>query len=250
MKREIVVVTAAYGWDKVNELGGQANLLPIIAQSGADGVEIRRELLSQAELQTLGELAKQIARQQLFAVYSVPEGLFAPDGSLNPALEQRLHEAIELNARLVKFALGHYQPGYDFTALNALLKKYDVPLVVENDQTADCGTLSPLNAFFAAVQDSHSPIRMTFDMANWDWVNEYADIAAQKLAHMVHYVHVKAAEKRAQGWCAVELDNSDGRWKPLLSQLPNQVMRGIEFPLEGDDLTAVTRHYVNLLRVN
>ncbi|MWT63516.1 sugar phosphate isomerase/epimerase, partial [Escherichia coli] len=24
--------------------------------------------------------------------------------------------------------------------------------------------------------------------------------------------------------------------------------RGIEFPLEGTDLTAVTRHYVNLLR--
>ncbi|CCJ90415.1 Epimerase KguE [Cronobacter turicensis 564] len=24
--------------------------------------------------------------------------------------------------------------------------------------------------------------------------------------------------------------------------------RGIEFPLEGRDLTAVTRHYVNLLR--
>lgn len=24
--------------------------------------------------------------------------------------------------------------------------------------------------------------------------------------------------------------------------------RGVEFPLEGDDLNAVTRHYVNLLR--
>ncbi|MGL4201150.1 MAG: sugar phosphate isomerase/epimerase, partial [Enterobacter roggenkampii] len=30
--------------------------------------------------------------------------------------------------------------------------------------------------------------------------------------------------------------------------LPADAPRGIEFPLEGADLTAVTRHYVNLLR--
>jgi hypothetical protein len=29
---------------------------------------------------------------------------------------------------------------------------------------------------------------------------------------------------------------------------PLPMPRGIEFPLEGADLTAVTRHYVNLLR--
>jgi len=250
MKRDIVVVTAAYGWDNIKKLGGQANLLSIIAESGANGVEIRRELLSDAELNSLSHLAGQIADHQLFAVYSVPEGLFAHDGSLNPQLENRLREAAELNARTVKFSLGHYQPGYDITELNALLSKHQVQLVVENDQTPDCGILSPLNAFFAAVQDCHSPIRMTFDMANWDWVDEDAHIAAQKLAHMVHYVHVKAAEKRPQGWCAVELDNSDGRWKPLLAKLPHQAMRGIEFPLEGDDLSSVTRHYVNLLRAD
>ena len=34
----------------------------------------------------------------------------------------------------------------------------------------------------------------------------------------------------------------------LLKTLPDDVPRGIEFPLEGQDLTAVTRHYVELLR--
>ena len=250
MKRDIVVVTAAYGWDNIKKLGGQANLLPIIAESGANGVEIRRELLSDAKLNTLSHLAGQIADHQLFAVYSVPEGLFSRDGSLNPQLENRLREATELNARTVKFSLGHYQPGYDITELNALLSKHQVQLVVENDQTPDCGILSPLNAFFAAVQDCYSPKRMTYDMASCDWVDEHAHIAAQKLAHMVHYVHVKPAEKRPQRWCAVELDNSDGRWKPLLAKLPHQARPGIEFPLEGDDLPAVPRHYVNLLRAD
>lgn len=44
MTREIIVVTGAYGTDTVQQLGGQTALLPIIADAGADGVEIRREL--------------------------------------------------------------------------------------------------------------------------------------------------------------------------------------------------------------
>ncbi|MBD4638020.1 sugar phosphate isomerase/epimerase, partial [Xanthomonas citri pv. citri] len=43
-------------------------------------------------------------------------------------------------------------------------------------------------------------------------------------------------------------DQTDSRWRDLLNQLPADAPRGIEFPLEGTDLTAVTRHYVNLLR--
>ena len=44
MARKIIVVTAAYGNDHVKSLGGQAAVLPFIANAGADGVEIRREL--------------------------------------------------------------------------------------------------------------------------------------------------------------------------------------------------------------
>ena len=46
MARKIIVVTAAYGNDHVKSLGGQAAVLPFIADAGADGVEIRRELFS------------------------------------------------------------------------------------------------------------------------------------------------------------------------------------------------------------
>lgn len=250
MNQEIVVVTAAYGWDAVREAGGQTALLPVIAAAGADGVEIRRELMAEEELAALPALAGKIKELGLFAVYSVPEGLFEADGSLNGKLGARLKEAAVLNARLIKFSLGHYRPGFDFTALNTLLAQSPVRLVVENDQTADCGILSPLNAFFAAVKDSRSPIRMTFDMANWHWVGEDPAQAAQMLAGRVDYIHVKAAAYEGKGWRAVELDHSDGAWKPLLGMLPGNVMRGIEFPLQGGDLVAVTRHYVNLLRAN
>ncbi len=41
---------------------------------------------------------------------------------------------------------------------------------------------------------------------------------------------------------------ADARWLALLDNLPADAPRGIEFPLVGEDLTAVTRHYVDLLR--
>jgi hypothetical protein len=83
MTREIIVVTGAYGTDTVQQLGGQTALLPIIADAGADGVEIRRELFSAQELENLPALAQAIEQQQLFAVYSAPEALFTPQHTLN-----------------------------------------------------------------------------------------------------------------------------------------------------------------------
>ena len=44
------------------------------------------------------------------------------------------------------------------------------------------------------------------------------------------------------------LDDSDGKWRDLLTRLPLDAPRGIEFPLQGDSLEDVTRYYVNLLR--
>ena len=248
MKREIIVVTGAYGTDVVQQYGGQAALLPIIAGAGADGVEIRRELFSSQELENLPALAQAIEQQQLFAVYSAPEALFTPQHSLNPNLPALLAEAQLLKARQLKLSLGHYQPGFDFTELKVALEQHPIKLVVENDQTPDCGILSLLNAFFHAAEDNHLPVSMTFDMANWHWVGQDAFAAAERLARHVSYVHVKAATHGLRGWRAVALDDTDGSWRGLLARLPLDAPRGIEFPLQGDSLEAVTRHYVNLLR--
>lgn len=248
MKREIIVVTGAYGTDVVQQQGGQAALLPIIAGAGADGVEIRRELFSAQELESLPALAQAIEQQQLFAVYSAPEALFTPQHTLNPNLPALLAEAQLLKARQLKLSLGHYQPGFDFTELKVALEQHPVNLVVENDQTPDCGILSLLNAFFHAAEDNHLPVSMTFDMANWHWVGQDAFTAAERLARHVSYVHVKAATHGLRGWRAVALDDTDGSWRDLLARLPLDAPRGIEFPLQGDSLEAVTRHYVNLLR--
>ena len=247
MARKIIVVTAAYGNDHVKALGGQSAVLPFIAGSGADGVEIRRELFTPDELSRLAELAADIERRGLLVCYSAPEALFAADGSLNPRLSDFLQEAQTLNALWLKLSLGHFSHHDDLEALREILQESGMALVVENDQT-DCGQLAPMQRFKAACRVHQLPITLTFDMGNWLWVGDSPEEAARHLAPAVSYIHVKAAEPHHEKFRAVPPDQAAERWLALLDNLPADAPRGIEFPLTGHDLTAVTRRYVNLLR--
>ena len=232
MARKIIVVTAAYGNDHVKALGGQSAVLPFIAGSGADGVEIRRELFSADELNRLAELAADIERRGLLVCYSAPEALFAADGALNPHLSDLLQEAQTLNALWLKLSLGHFTHHHGLETLRDILRESGMALVVENDQT-DCGQLAPMQRFKAACRL---------------WVGDSPEEAARHLAPAVSYIHVKAAEPHHSHFRAVPPDEASGRWLALLDNLPADAPRGIEFPLTGHDLTAVTRRYVNLLR--
>jgi len=247
MGRKIIVVTAAYGADKVREAGGQRAILHVIAGAGADGVEFRRELFNEAELASLSTLAGSIELLGLLACYSAPDALFTPDGILNPMLPRYLEEAATLNALWLKVSLGHFSDRQQLDALRALLDETGMTLVVENDQT-NYGQLAPMQRFKAACRVMNLPVNLTFDMGNWLWVGESPEEAAKHLAPAVSYIHVKAAVPHQQQYRAVPPDHDSTRWQALLDQLPADAPRGIEFPLEGPDLTAVTRHYVNLLR--
>ncbi|NDJ55843.1 sugar phosphate isomerase/epimerase [Enterobacteriaceae bacterium 4M9] len=248
MERKIIVVTAAYDRDCITALGGQAAVLPIIAAAGADGVEIRRELLNSASTDELSALAHAIATHPLMACYSAPEALYLDDSTLNPAIPALLHEASLINADWLKLSLGHYQPTRaQFSTLQQWLAQSQVRLVVENDQTA-FGRLAPMQRFAADSRAHNLPVPLTFDMANWLWVDESPEEAAQRLAPSVGYIHVKAASVGERGVHAIALDDAGPRWPALLNMLPPDAPRGIEFPLQGSNLTDVTRHYVNLLR--
>ncbi|HDR2794325.1 MULTISPECIES: sugar phosphate isomerase/epimerase family protein [Enterobacter] len=247
MGRKIMVVTAAYGADQVRQAGGQRAMLPVIAAAGADGVEIRRELFSSEELLALPALGESIELLGLLACYSAPAPLFTPDGILNPDLSRYLAEATTLNALWLKVSLGHFRDKQPLEELRTLLNESGMALVVENDQT-DCGQLAPMQRFKAACRVLSLPVTLTFDMGNWLWVGDSPEEAARHLAPAVSYIHVKAAVPHHQQFRAIAPDHADARWLELLNQLPSDAPRGIEFPLEGPDLAAVTRHYVNLLR--
>ena len=247
MERKIIVVTAAFGAEFVRQAGGQKNLIPIIAQSGADGIEIRRELLSSDVNEELRVLQQQVNEHNLFAYYSVPEYLFTEAGVINPRLAQFQHEASLLNARAIKFALGAGAGECSSQQLAAQLSSCTVPLLIENDQTPT-GKMQPMWDFFSHSYPLANVQGMTFDMANWLWVNEPPLAAAELLADVVSYCHVKAAHRTDSGWQAVSLDQSDGEWRKLLAMMPTGVPLGIEFPLEGDDLSSIVHYYVGLLR--
>ncbi|EJD6042053.1 TIM barrel protein [Providencia rettgeri] len=247
MSKDIIVVTAAYSTQAVKQLGGQQALLNIIQGASADGVEIRQELLLPND--RLADISNQLKSRQLTAVYSVPDTLFQQrEPIIISKLQGYFDEAKQLNARFLKLSLGEPPENYDLSEVINVINRYTTQLVIENDQTETGGHIAPLERFFRGVAAQNIPIKMAFDMANWYWQHEDPLKAAHIFTKQVAYIHVKACQLRTDKHVAVALDDSDGSWEEVLQILPNNVPRGIEFPLEGHDLRAITEHYVSLLK--
>ncbi|CAN7514149.1 sugar phosphate isomerase/epimerase [Acidovorax sp. Leaf78] len=227
---------------------GQLWCTGLARQAGADGVEVRGELLRDAasELPALAGRA---------AVYSSPEGLWTHDGLLDEAALQRgIHASKVLHAPRLKMSIGGFDAGLpssqaSLQQLKALLAAApQVELVIENDQTATAGTLAVLQAFFAAQAQAGLDLGMTFDMGNWHWQGECPLQAAQALAPHVRYVHCKGVQRLPAKWIAVPLAESVAPWRAVLRALPADAPHAIEYPLVGDDLVAVTREQVDFIR--
>ena len=120
--------------------------------------------------------------------------------------------------------------------------------MIENDQTVAAGTLPPLRGFFGAAKERGLALGMTFDMGNWHWLGECPLQAARECAPQVRYVHCKGVQRQPHRWIAVPLADSSAPWRSVLRALPAGLPWAIEYPLTGDDLLAVTRREVALLR--
>src|SRR3954464_580049 len=81
---------------------GQASFVKLIAEAGAYGIEIRRELLPAVVL-PLGKIKSEIDRYGLFTVYSAPIECWKEDYQLNEdQLNYIFQEAAILGAKWVK----------------------------------------------------------------------------------------------------------------------------------------------------
>lgn len=239
----VLISLSSFGAAEVGR-HGQLWCTRLALEAGADGVEVRGELLRDpaAELPALAGLA---------AVYSSPEGLWARDGGLDDgALARGLAAAGLLRAPRLKMSIGSFgvDSGASLLQLKAMLEAQVVELVIENDQTAGAGTLDALLGFFRAQEDAGLDLGMTFDMGNWHWLGECPLQAAEALAARVRYVHCKGVQRLPAKWVAVPLAESAAPWRSVLRALPADVPHAIEYPLIGDDLIAVTREQVALLR--
>jgi len=243
----ILISLSSFGAAEVRR-HGQRWFAQLAEQAGADGIEVRGELLADtdAELPALADLA---ARQQ--RVYSSPEGLWTGAGEFDlNALERGLHATTLLAAPRLKMSIGGWslRALESLTALRERLADTAIELVIENDQTASAGTLRALTRFFDAARSKGLALGMTFDIGNWHWTGECPLQAATALAPHVRYVHCKGVQRQPQRWVAVPIADSAAPWRGVLSALPRGLPWAIEYPLAGDDLIAVTRHEVEQLR--
>lgn len=239
----------------VNERVSLMDAIEIAKNAGADGFEVRRELLP-ARLDA-GEV--EAVRQQLHlfpssAAYSIPLPLFREGRFEREPLQRALTEARAFGCRLAKFSpIGVERSENAFAGLDDLgtlirSEAAEMVVTVENDQSLVSGDLDLWARFFERAVES--AIRMTFDLGNWQCVGGDPLQAAQRLGRYVTYIHAKSVESRG-GQCIAQPIRMAMTAHPALASLPGNVPRAIEFPISAgthNETSTVLRSYINLLR--
>lgn len=247
MQRSPVSISlSSYGADLVRE-HGQAHFIPLVAAAGASCIEWREELLSDEDPV---QLAQSAVEHGLESVYSSPLELWqAERREPNLELAAALQRARAFGARDLKVSLGHFGAHHDLRRLASLLADQPVRLLVENDQTAHGGRIEPFQRFFSAVEALNLPLRMTFDIGNWQWQAQSALDAARLLGRHVAYVHCKAVRLRADGKQVAVVPQAPElqQWEHLLRHMTQGLTRAVEYPLQGADLLQVSAEQVGLL---
>lgn len=242
MKNVIIPLNAFDSIDVTTN--GQASFVKLIAEAGAFGIEIRRELLPEVVL-PLGEIKREIERYELFTVYSAPIECWKEDCRLNEdQLNYIFQEAVILGAQWVKVSLGHFQQDKSNIAElgKFLAKQKDIQLLIENDQTPYGGSIQHLQTFFESAVDQSVPVKMTFDTGNWYFLNQDVEDALQKLAPYVSYLHLKQVTKTLE---TVPLE-SEGKhsWKQVMSSFPADIVKALEFPIVPKEKT---KEYIQMI---
>jgi hypothetical protein len=229
----------------------------IARDAGADGFELRRELLPPTlQPHEIQDIRSQLQTFAFPAAYSIPRPLYKKGLFEQEPLLHALDDARAFGCHLVKFSPIGMEPGDNnfawLSELRSLLRSAAVDLVVtvENDQGAASGDLGLWQSFFEQATAVECPIWMTFDLGNWTCVGSDPVQAAQRLGRYVAYVHAKAVERK-DGQCISQPFRRASAPHPALVYLPPDAPRAIEFPLAGENHEAVSatlRTYIIWLR--
>ncbi|SEU12809.1 Sugar phosphate isomerase/epimerase [Pseudomonas sp. NFR09] len=247
-KYPVSISLSSYGAELVRQQG-QLSFVEVLAAAGAQCIEWREELLTDEQPT---ELAQAAAQQDLKSVFSSPLELWvAGRAQANAELAATLDRAQAFGSRWLKVSLGYFTDTNDLESLHALLNRHPVRLLVENDQTLHGGRIEPMQRFFTEVERLGLPVRMTFDIGNWQWQDQSALTAARLLGRHVDYLHCKAVARRPDGkLVAVPPGATDLHlWEQLLKHMTQGITRAVEFPLQGDDLVEVTTRHIAALAI-
>lgn len=231
--------------------------LRIARNAGADGFELRRELLPPSmQLDEIRSLRTQLETFPSPPAYSIARPLFTGGCFEREPLLEALSEARFLGCRLVKFSPGTLElDESELTALRVVLstwerEKSNLLVTVENDQSAASGDLATWARFFEQATALDCPVRMTFDLGNWSCVGRDTVEAAQTLGRYVVYMHAKSVERRNEQ-CISQPIRAASVQHPALASLAADAPRAIEFPITAandDTLISTLRTYIARLR--
>jgi sugar phosphate isomerase/epimerase len=229
----------------------------IARDAGADGFELRRELLPPSmQPHEIQDIRSQLQTFASPPAYSIPRPLCKKGRFEQEPLLQALEDARAFGCHLVKFSpIGMELGDNNFawlSELRSLLRNAaaDFVVTVENDQGAASGNLELWQNFFEQASAVGCPIWMTFDLGNWTCVGSDPVQAAQRLGRYVAYVHAKSVERK-DGQCISQPFRPAFAPHPALAYLPPDAPRAIEFPLAGETHEAVSttlRSYIIQLR--
>lgn len=238
MKNVIVPINAFDRFEVLKK--GQSSFIRLIAESGAFGIEIRRELLSEQD-PPLDSMRKEIEAYQLFTVYSAPIELWKEDHGLNvKELNAIFQEGRALGAKWIKVSLGHFQKGQsNLMELNIFLNQHPrIQLLVENDQTLHGGNVNQLTSFFESASEQATPVQMTFDAGNWYYSGQDVNEALTKLSPYVQYLHLKQVEDENGEFITVPLQKGGRRsWEKVMNSFSSEIIKALEFPIEPKEKT-------------
>lgn len=241
--QNVIVPLNAFDRFEVLE-NGQVSFIELIAQSGALGVEIRRELLPVGE-QQLETIRNEINKYGLFTVYSAPVELWREDHRFNEVeITEVFQEGKTLEAKWLKVSLGHYNKAKSkVRELTTFLNKHkEIQLLVENDQTLHGGNINHLTTFFESAAEDNIPIKMTFDAGNWFYSGEDVEAALEKLSQYVVYLHLKQVEK-GPVTVPIQQEGNDS-WQRVIRHFPLEMVKALEFPIEPKEKIA---DYIRLM---
>jgi sugar phosphate isomerase/epimerase len=244
--QNIIVPLNAFDRNEVLEKG-QTSFIKLIAESGAYGIEIRRELFSNQD-PSLDCMKNEIEKYQLFTVYSAPIELWKEDFQLNEQeLSTIFQEGKRLGAKWIKVSLGHFDQELSNVSLIDLFLKIhpEIQLLVENDQTMHGGNISNLKSFFESAYEQNVPIKMTFDAGNWYYSKQNVDEALTQLSQYVHYLHLKQVDQENDELVTVPLQKGIGHsWEKVMNNLPSHVIKALEFPIQPKERT---KEYIQMM---
>jgi sugar phosphate isomerase/epimerase len=207
----------------------QSALLSEVKSYGAVGVDIREEFVPKdptaraTELQAIAENAK---KEGLSVCFSIPDAMIL-DGAINPKLAGYFADAATLGAKRLKMSNCHFVENDSLETLKAMIEKATFVTTIENDQSADNGTLAAVVNSFALLDANQVKMGFTFDVGNWNFVEQDALEAANVLKTRTTDIHMKNAKNHA----GTLINDGVFDWKAILKTLPNTAPCFVEYPL-------------------